>query len=139
MMSRTRAEAKGQRARGGTRLVQRVVLSALVASAIAMGAGRASAQSRPLATEDPETVGAGQVLFEAGVDYAHDQFYPASGLQGNLWRIGTFGFNFGVSSIAEIQLKGGVRDRLSVTNRFAAPLTYMLTFVGDQTGDFPDA
>ena len=31
------------------------------------------AQQRPLATEDPETVGAGRILIEGGVDYAHDQ------------------------------------------------------------------
>src|SRR5262245_23226815 len=54
----------------------------------------ALAQSRPLATEDPETVPAGNILFEAGLDYAHDTFYPASGLRGNLWRVGTFGASF---------------------------------------------
>jgi hypothetical protein len=96
------------------------------------------AQSRPLVTEDPETVGPGQVLVEAGVDYAKDLVYPASGLQGNLWRLGTFGFSVGVSSIAEIQLDGGVRNRLAITNRFAAPLAHMLTGTTDSTGDVED-
>src|ERR1700749_3424505 len=67
------------------------------------------AQSRPLQTEDPETIGTGMVLVEAGVGYEHGETYPASGLNGNLWRLGTFGFNFGVSPIAEIQIKGGVQ------------------------------
>jgi hypothetical protein len=106
---------------------------------LTLGATSAFAQSRPLATEDPEVVGPGQVLFEAGVDYNHDIYYPASGLRGNLWRIGTFGFNFGVSSIAEIQLKGGIRDVMSITSRTPAPLSYMLTVPDDTTGDFPDA
>src|SRR5260221_8007823 len=106
---------------------------------MAVTAGRASGQSRPLVTEDPETVGSGQVLVEAGVDYAHDSFYPASGLKGNLWRVGSFGFSFGVSSIAEIQLDGGLRDSLAITGRFPAPLAYMLTVTGDRTSDFPDA
>ena len=33
---------------------------------------RASAQQRPLVTEDPEPIGAGRVLIEGGIDYAHD-------------------------------------------------------------------
>ena len=72
----------------------------------------AFAQSRPLVTEDPETVPAGHILLEAGVDYGQDVAYPVSGLRGNLWRIGTFGLSFGVSSIAEIQIDGGLRNRL---------------------------
>jgi hypothetical protein len=98
----------------------------------------ASAQSRPLVTEDPETVGPGQVLLEGGIDYAKETFYPASGLQGTLWRFGTFGLSVGISSIAEIQLDGGVRNRLSITNRFAAPLDGMLTVEGDTTSDVED-
>ena len=49
-----------------------------------MAAVPAFAQSRPLATEDPEVVGPGQLLFEAGIDYGQDMFYPASGLRGAL-------------------------------------------------------
>ncbi len=115
-----------------------VVFGSLV---IALAAGRASGQSRPLATEDPEVVGPGLILLEAGVDYAQDMFYPASGLTGNLWRIGTFGFNFGVSSIAEIQLKGGLRDHLLITSRSTGPLADMLTIPPEETttSDFPDA
>ncbi len=100
----------------------------------------AFAQSRPLVTEDPETVGPGQVLVEAGIDYAQDAYYPVSGLIGNLWRVGTIGFSFGVSSIAEIQLDGGLRDRLAITSRMPdAPLADMLTVMGDSTSDFEDA
>ena len=47
----------------------------------------AAAQQRPLITEDPETIGAGRVLVEAGFDYGHDVDYPASGLTGNLLRL----------------------------------------------------
>ena len=96
------------------------------------------AQSRPLVTEDPEVVGPGQILVEAGADYARQALFPASGLQGTLWRLGTFGLSFGVSSIAEIQLDGGVRNRLAISSRFAAPLAHMLTVAGDSTGDVED-
>lgn len=102
--------------------------------------GRAWAQSRPLVTEDPETVPAGNILFEAGVDFAHGATYPASGLTGNLKRIGTFGFSFGVSPIAEIQLDGGVRNLLAISSADPnAPLANMLALKDPtHTSDFED-
>ncbi len=106
---------------------------------MALMARPAFAQSRPLVTEDPEVISAGQVAIETGFDYQHSIFYPASGLQGNLQRIGTFGFDFGVSSMAEIQLSGGVQDRLAVTSRQTAPLSDMITFTGNSTHDYEDA
>lgn len=96
------------------------------------------AQSRPLVTEDPETVGPGQILLEAGVDYTRETWFPVSGLKGNLWKIGTFGLSVGVSSIAEIQLDGGIRNTLAITSRAAAPLSSMLTLDGDSTADVED-
>jgi len=112
----------------------------MTVGASALTATMAGAQSRPLVTEDPEVVGAGQILIEAGLDYQHAVTYPASGLQGNLWRIGTFGFSFGVSSIAEIQLDGGLRDKLAITSRSTAPLSSMLTIgTSATTSDFEDA
>jgi len=101
-------------------------------------AATAMAQSRPLVTEDPETVGPGQMLVEGGLDYAREAFFPASGLQGNLWRIGTFGLSIGISSIAEVQIDGGVRNRLTIANRFTAPLDGMLDVDGDTTSDVED-
>ena len=110
----------------------------LVAS-ILLAAVPAAGQSRPLVTEDAETVPAGYVLFEAGIDVERGRTYPLSGLTGNLTRIGTFGFSFGVSSIAEIQLDGVLRDQLSITDRDPnAPLAHMLDITGDSTGDFGD-
>lgn len=114
-----------------------------IAIALTMTAGvlmsqSAYAQSRPLVTEDPETVPSGHMLVEAGVDYQHQVFYPASGLTGNLWRVGTLGLSFGVSSIAEIQLDGGIRNHLSITKFEPAPLSSMLTVTGTSTSDFED-
>lgn len=116
-------------------------LFACTAIVLCVGAAAtpARAQSRPLVTEDPETVPAGHILFEAGLDFMQDAFYPASGLLGNLWRIGTFGFSFGVSPIAEIQIDGGLRNRLAIeTADPTAPLAKMLDITGENTGDFED-
>ncbi|PYR16622.1 MAG: hypothetical protein DMF98_27920 [Acidobacteria bacterium] len=99
----------------------------------------AFAQQRPLVTEDPEPVGAGRILLEGGFDVAHDQRYPTSGLRGNLWRVPTIGLSFGLSSIAELQVDGAVRDRLSITARDpAAPLASLVTATGDSTSSFED-
>lgn len=117
-----------------TRVMPRVMLAVVLLGF----AGPVWAQSRPLVTEDPETVGPGQILLEAGIDYSREAQFPVSGLKGNLWRIGTFGLSFGVSSIAEIQLDGGMRNRLAITDRFAAPLSNMLSIDGDSTADVED-
>ena len=60
-----------------------------VVFALLLRAGPASAQQRPLVTEDPEPIGAGRVLIEGGLDFAHDQRVSGVGLRGNLWRVPT--------------------------------------------------
>ena len=98
----------------------------------------AFAQQRPLVTEDPETIGAGRVLLEAGLDYARDVEYPASGLDGNLLRLPLVGVSIGISSIAEIQIDGGLYNRLSITDRRTAPLASMVDVSGDSTSSIED-
>jgi hypothetical protein len=95
-------------------------------------------QQRPLVTEDPETIGSGLVLIEGGFDLQKDVFYPASGLEGNLLRIPTLGVSFGVSSIAELQIDGGIYNGLNVKSRRDAPLSDLLDFDGDHTHDVED-
>ena len=101
--------------------------------------GIANAQSRPLATEDPETVPAGHLLIEGGYDLLGSAVFPVSGLTGTLHRIGTFGISIGVSSIAEIQLDGGLVNRLKIKSQDPnAPLAGMLELEGDSTSDVED-
>jgi hypothetical protein len=102
------------------------------------GASAAEAQQRPLITEDPETIGAGRMLIEAGIDIERDVVYPVSGLTGNRLSVPTIGVSVGLSSIAEIQIDGGVYQRLSVTERRVAPLSGLLDFDGDRTTDVED-
>ena len=78
-----------------------------------VGASRVSAQQRPLVTEDPETIGSGLVLFEGGFDQQYEVSYPVSGLKGDLLRLPTLGLSFGLSSIAELQIDGGLYNRLN--------------------------
>lgn len=112
--------------------IRKLIWAALAAFLIATPA---AAQQRPLVTEDPEVIGAGLILLEGGFDYGRDVLFPASGLQGNLLRAPTLGVSFGVSSIAEIQLDGGLYNRLTVTHRGVgpAPLAGQINFTGDST------
>jgi len=96
------------------------------------------AQQRPLATEDPETIGAGRVLIEAGIDYARDVEYPVSGLEGHLRRFPLIGISIGIGSVGEVQIDGGLYNHLSITDRNPAPLSHMLTVTGDSTSSIED-
>jgi hypothetical protein len=115
-----------------------VSLVALV-TLLALRALPAAAQQRPLATEDPETVGAGRILLETGMDLVHDQQYPVSGLRGNLLRFPTIGISFGISSIAEFQIDGDLYSRLNISQRNPfAPLAASVP-VGDSSHGVDDA
>jgi hypothetical protein len=98
----------------------------------------ASAQQRPLVTEDPETIGTGNILVEGGFDAQREVVYPASGLTGNLLRVPTFGVSFGFSSILELQIDGGLYNRLNITSIEPAPLSDKLELTGDETNDIED-
>jgi len=121
----------GMNARVCSALVLGFVLGLVVSSSVA-------AQQRPLVTEDPETVGGGRILVEAGIDVERSIFFPGSGLTGDLLEVPTIGISIGLSSIAELQFDGGLYRRLHVTDRELAPNSYKLTFPGDSTSDVDD-
>jgi hypothetical protein len=112
----------------------------MVLAASLLAAAPAAAQQRPLVTEDPEVIGAGLVLLEGGFDYSRDILFPASGLQGNLLRAPTLGVSLGISSIAELQIDGGLYSRLSITRTGVgpAPLADQLDFTGSSTSAVED-
>ena len=115
----------------------RIWCAVLVFSALAVPT---SAQQRPLVTEDPEPIGAGRILIEGGMDLAHDYQNPVSGLKGNLVSVPTIGLSFGLSSIAELQIDGGLFNNLSISSRNPnAPLAGLLTVTGDSTHDVSNA
>lgn len=106
---------------------------ALVMLIVGALAASANAQQRPLVTEDPLTVGGGQILIETGVDWARGITFPASGLRGDLISGPTLGISVGVGPIAEIQVDGSFYRHLTITQRTTAPLSNVLSFTGDTT------
>ncbi|MEZ5285529.1 MAG: transporter [Vicinamibacterales bacterium] len=111
---------------------------ATVLATLLWTASPASAQQRPLITEDPETVGAGRILLEVGLDTEKDTRFPLSGLSGNLFSAPNIGLSIGISSIAELQIDGGLYQRLTITGQEPAPLTPILDFAGDTTSAVRD-
>lgn len=97
------------------------------------------AQQRPLKTEDPETIGSGRILIEAGVEYDRDAYFAYSGLRGHHLMAPSVGISLGVSSIAEIQIDAGLYQNLAITQRLpGAALVPLLQINGDRTQDFGD-
>jgi hypothetical protein len=114
----------------------RVALGAILA--VLAAASPVAAQQRPLVTEDPETVGGGRLLVEAGVQYVRDIFLPASGLTGDRLKVPTLGVSIGLSSIAELQVDGALWQRFAIARIDPAPFGYKLRIDGDTTTDFDD-
>jgi len=110
---------------------------AVLAGTLAM-AGTAAAQQRPLVTEDPRTVGGGQILVETGVDWMRAVAFPVSGLRGDLVSGPTIGISVGVGPIAEIQIDGSPYRQLSITERHPAPLSPILKVDGTTTSAVDD-
>lgn len=111
----------------------------LLTFAIVMLASSASAQQRPLITEDVDIIPPGTLRIEAGIDFLQGARYPVSGLTGDLTRVGVIGVNVGLSPNVEFQIEGVAQNFLSVNSRgpSAIPLTLApgVNSVND-TGDF---
>ena len=89
-------------------------------------------------TEDPETVGTGLVLIEAGVDHDRERKYVVSGLNGHLTSFPRLGVSVGLSPIAEFQLDGMSINHLEITRRVPAPLSGMLRVDGNRAESLED-
>jgi hypothetical protein len=116
-----------------------MIRNLVIAAALLTCSVPSFAQQRPLQTEDPETIGSGRLLIEAGIDYDRDASFPVSGLRGNHLALPSFGASLGVSSIAEIQIDWAPYQTLSITEQVpGAPLSRVLQLDGSSTDDFGD-
>ncbi|HWS99966.1 MAG TPA: hypothetical protein VN256_06950 [Pyrinomonadaceae bacterium] len=99
----------------------------------------ASAQQRPLLTEDVDIIPPGTLRIEAGIDFVQHAKFPLSGLTGDLTRVGVIGVNIGLSPNVEFQIDGVVQNVLSV-NSVTVPSPIPLELASgnstNDTGDF---
>lgn len=105
----------------------------LVACAAAIGA-----QQRPLLTEDVDIIPPGSIRVEAGIDFMQDAKFPASGLTGDLTRIGVIGINIGLSPNVEFQIEGVAQNFLSINTVSPNPAIVPQIAPGNSTNDTGD-
>ena len=81
----------------------------------------ASAQQRPLLTEDVDIIETGTVRIEAGIDFLQNAKFPLSGLTGDLTRVGVVGVNVGLAPNVEFQIDGVLQNYLSINSQTVPP------------------
>jgi hypothetical protein len=109
----------------------------LAATFVLCLAALASAQQRPLITEDVDIIPTGTVRLQLGVDFFQDAKFPASGLRGDLTRVGVVGVNVGLAPNVEFQIEGVIQNFLSVNSAAANP-PIPRGFTGGSTNDVGD-
>jgi hypothetical protein len=98
----------------------------------------ALAQQRPVRTEDPDPVGEGKMLIEAGIDHTWAERFPVSGLEGNILRGPLLGLSSGMGASSEVQVDGLSWSRLAIGTRFDAPLSSIVESQGPSTASVDD-
>jgi hypothetical protein len=98
----------------------------------------ARAQQRPLITEDVDIIPPGSVRLEAGLDFLQGARFPASGLTGDLTRVGVLGISIGFSPNVEFQIEGVAQNFLSINTRGASAIPLSVAPGANSTNDTGD-
>jgi hypothetical protein len=98
----------------------------------------ASAQQRPLITEDVDIIAPGTIRIEAGLDFMQGAKYTVSGLKGDLTRVGVIGVNIGMGPNVEFQIEGVAQNYLSINSRGASAIPLDLLPGANSTNDTGD-
>jgi hypothetical protein len=105
--------------------------------ALAFGAA-ARAQQRPLITEDVDVLPPGTARVEAGIDFMQDAKFPASGLTGDLTRVGVIGVHIGLSPNVEFSIEGVAQNFLSINTRRPGAFPLEIAANANSTNDTGD-
>jgi hypothetical protein len=112
---------------------------ALFALAFALSLGAAArAQQRPLITEDVDVLPPGTARVEAGIDFMQDVKFPASGLTGDLTRVGVIGVHVGLSPNVEFSIEGVAQNFLSINTRVPGAIPLEIAANANSTNDTGD-
>ena len=98
----------------------------------------ASAQQRPLITEDVDIIPPGTLRIEAGLDFMQSVKYPVSGINGDLTRVGVIGVNIGMGPNVEFQIEGVAQNVLSINSRGPSAIPLNLAPGANSTNDTGD-
>jgi hypothetical protein len=110
----------------------------LMLTCLASGALIAGAQQRPLITEDVDIIPPGSMRIQTGVDFLQGAKFPASGLTGDLTRVGVIGVSIGFAPNVEFQIEGVAQNFLSINSRSATSIPLSLGPGANSTNDAGD-
>jgi hypothetical protein len=103
------------------------------------GAVTASAQQRPLITEEVEVVKPGSIRFELGFDFLQDKDLTLSGLNGDLTRFGVIGLRFGLAPNVDVETGGVVQNYLSINRQYqSSSVPLQIAMSANSTNDVGD-
>src|SRR5712675_2095425 len=115
------------------------VVRAIFVLALALCLGViASGQQRPLITEDVDIIPPGTLRIQGGVDFLQNAKFPASGLTGDLTRVGVIGVSIGLSPNVEFQIEGVAQNFLSINSRRASAFPLLLAPGANSANDIGD-
>lgn len=96
----------------------------------------ASAQQRPLLTDDIDITPPGSIELGVGVDFLQNAKFPLSGLKGDITRVGDIRLRTGFSSNVELQIEGTLQNFVAINSQ--GPSAIPLSITGNTTNDFDD-
>jgi hypothetical protein len=99
----------------------------------------ASAQQRPLLTEDVDIIKPGVIRIESGFEFLQNQRFPLSGLRGDVTRLGDTRLSFGLAPNVEFQIEWTLQNFLSITSRGPSAIPLKLGVNEADTNDVGDA
>jgi len=112
---------------------------ALCALAFALTlAASARAQQRPLLTEDVDVLQPGSLRVQVGIDFVQGAKFPASGLTGDLTRVGVIGVHVGLSPNVEFSVEGVAQNFLSINTRRVGAIPLEVAPGANSTNDTGD-
>ena len=113
--------------------MKRLLLTFFLTATAALAA---SAQQRPLLTDDVDITPPGSLEIGAGVDFYQDAKFPLTNMTGDLTRVGDIRIRTGFASNVELQIEGSIQNYLAVNDRGVSPIP--VSFTGNSTNDFDD-
>ncbi len=111
----------------------RLVVLLIVVTALCVAA---SAQQRPLLTDDIDITPPGAIEIGVGVDFFQKVKFPLSGINGDQTRVGDIRLRTGFASNVELQIEGSLQNFVAINSRGRSVIP--LNVKGNSTNDFDD-
>jgi len=119
-------------------MIRGVTRFLLISISILAFAVAASAQQRPLLTEDVDIIKPGVIRIETGFEFLQNQTFPLSGLRGDVTKIADTRLSFGLAPNVEFQIEWTFQNFLSITSRGPSAIPLKLGANDADTNDVGD-